>query len=196
MSSVLLLVVVLICIAVFVVGLVMLSSQLDKRKKLRLEAKKQQRQQELTSRAEIELAERKFAVSKLLSFGDNHIAIDVSAKTVGFVSGSFVRIVGYSDIISFEVVEDGQAITDGSSNALVGGLLFGVTGAVVGASMKKQEAVCQTMQLRVTVSDVISPSIVMGLITKGVYKTSEKYKEAFMWIKDVCETLAAVRSQK
>ena len=54
--------------------------------------------------------------------------------------GKSRRIYNYSDIVSFELLEDGENITKGGiCMAVAGGVLFGNAGAIVGGAAGKNK---------------------------------------------------------
>lgn len=91
-----------------------------------------------------------------LYFYDEHECFLVSnfATPFSFEPSSFTAV-GYSEIVRYELLENGASITKagGVGRALVGGIVAGGAGAVVGASTAKRSSdeVCKTLQVVVTV---------------------------------------------
>lgn len=89
------------------------------------------------------------------------------------------RIHKFSDIIDFELLEDGNTITKGGlGQAVVGGVLFGGVGAIVGGVTGKKhgKSTCSNMQIKVTLNDMSEPTEYISLITSEVKKSSLLYK--------------------
>lgn len=143
-----------------------------------------------------------FNVDKALHDGKNHFIVDNSNNKVYIsANGQQGQTYNYTDIIDYEIVEDGQSLTKGTGGkAAIGALTFGVAGAIVGSSMKKQKNMCTSLQLIITVNDIINSNIVMQLIdTKwvkdGVEKNSIIYKSAFEFAKNITSTLKAIKNR-
>lgn len=94
-----------------------------------------------------------------------------------------------SKMHSFELVENGKKITFGGSESVAGGLLFGTTGAVVGASLSGGSEQIQTYQLRIIVDSLTRPEIVIDLIARG--KPVKKSDPPFIHLFDKCQRLLA-----
>lgn len=119
----------------------------------------------------------------------NHMATDFKAtKTVGslilidevnmwFKIGN--DIFEYANLLSFELLEDGQTITKGGlGRAVAGGLLFGGVGAVVGGITggKKTKGVCTSMKIRVTLKNAHIDTVYIPLITTETKTNGFLYK--------------------
>jgi len=141
-----------------------------------------------------------FNVDKIIYHEKNIFAVDDTRKRI-FVKAKTTPLQGrafnYSDIIDYELVEDGHALMKGGAGkAVVGAALFGVAGAVVGSSMKKTKNVCTSMEVRISVSDVINSNITLNLISSGENeKSGIIYKSALEFGKEVVSTLAAAQKQ-
>ena len=94
-------------------------------------------------------------------------------------------IFSFSDIVDYELTEDGETITKGGvGSAAVGGLLFGSTGAVVGGltGSKKTKTVVKSIRIRVSLQNKYTKKIEFEFIPFGTeYKvgsmTYDLYKD-------------------
>ncbi len=69
-------------------------------------------------------------------------------------------VYNYSDLLDFELIEDGGTVTSGSlGRAIAGGLAFGGLGAVVGGMTGKQKQTCSKLQIKITVKDIKHPAL-------------------------------------
>ena len=105
---------------------------------------------------------------------------DALRNCIGVASGN-TAIYNFSDIIGYEVLENNHSVTKGSlGGALVGGLAFGETGAVLGSILgaKKTFEVCNSLQVKVTVKNFDNPTIFVELLDGKASKNSSKYKNA------------------
>lgn len=87
----------------------------------------------------------------------------------------------FSDLLSFELLEDGKAITKGGlGSAVAGGLLFGGAGAVVGGITggKKSKGVCTSMKIRITVKNSHTDTVYINLVFMEIKTDSLLYKAA------------------
>jgi len=112
----------------------------------------------------------------------------------------------YANLLSFELLEDGETITKGGlGRAVAGGLLlsvinFGGVGAIVGGVTggKKSKGICTSMKIRLTLKNAHTDTTYINLITtetktKGfIYKAAQTSAQqcisALQIIADVNET--------
>ncbi len=89
-------------------------------------------------------------------------------------------IYDYSDIVNFELIEDGESVASGGlGRALVGGALFGGAGAIVGGvtGRKKSKGICTSLKLKITVNDMNDPAVYINFIETKTKKDGYVYKE-------------------
>lgn len=83
-------------------------------------------------------------------------------------------VFSYSDIISYELLQDGETITKGSlSGAMVGGALFGGVGAIVGSNMglkTKQEI--SEYRIKIVTKNPCYPEVYINFLTTGKIKSN------------------------
>lgn len=99
-------------------------------------------------------------------------------------------VYNYSDIIDFELLEDGESVAQGGlGRALVGGALFGGAGAIVGGvtGKRKQKGVCNSLEIKVTVNDMNNPAVFIKFITSPTKRNGFLFKSAY---KDAQECLS------
>lgn len=119
--------------------------------------------------------------------GVTYIRVDDVHKQWVLPSGNPPEVYfSFSDIIDCELVEDGKTISEtkqkggsGIGRAAVGGMMFGPTGAVVGAVTKKKKAVTKekeilsTMSVRLILSNKEFPTATI-IIAKPPFTEVEK----------------------
>lgn len=88
----------------------------------------------------------------------------------------------FSDLVSYDLLEDDALITSGGvGQALVGGAVFGGFGAVAGAITGKriQKKRIESLYIKVTLNNFNTPCILIPLITKPIKTNSKEYQTAF-----------------
>ena len=114
--------------------------------------------------------------SKTKSVG-KYISVDENNKAFKIGGDIFT----YDNLLSFELLEDGQSITKGGlGRAVAGGLLFGGVGAIVGSVTggKKSKGVCNSMKLRVSLKNAHTDVVYINFIAIGTQTSSLIYKTA------------------
>ena len=87
----------------------------------------------------------------------------------------------YDNLLSYELLEDGESITKGGlGRAVAGGLLFGGVGAIVGGLTggKKSKGICNSMKLRVSLKNAHKDIVYIDFILTETKTKSFAYKEA------------------
>lgn len=121
-------------------------------------------------------------------------AIDENKKQFSISNGAFSlnRIYNFSDVQSFELLEDGETISKGGlGRAVVGGALFGGVGAVVGGVTggKKTKSICSKLQIKITVKDINNPIVYINLISSDTKKDSFVYKTLYNSAQEIMSIL-------
>lgn len=114
----------------------------------------------------------------------------------GFVGGKKNPIIyKFSDVVEFELIEDGNSITKGGiGRAVAGGLLFGGVGAIVGGvtGKRKTKSTVNKLQVKITVNSISEPIRYINLIVSEVKKTSLTYKTALTNAQEIISLLAVM----
>lgn len=90
-------------------------------------------------------------------------------------------IYDFSDILSFELIENDNSVTSGGlGSAIVGGALFGAAGAVTGAVVgpKKTVGVCKNMRIKVTLKNASKPMVMIDFVQSPVKTNTSQYEKA------------------
>lgn len=153
------------------------------------------------------LKEKGFVISKAETISTWTIYVDDEHKkwsmrrgtpSIKLKADEVPVIYNFSDLIDFEVFEDGNSIASGrAGSALVGGLLFGAAGAVVGGSRKKKvKNICTGLEIRIRVNNLQEPEKVITLIHPGskVKKDSLVYKNDIQAVRKAIPILTYIRN--
>lgn len=137
--------------------------------------------------------------SKVPGFTPSHLHVGVDNKTaVGidearkifcflkYDAGRTVhRLVPYASIISADIYEDGSVISSTSRTsqvlgATVGGLAFGVVGAIAGAvtGKRRETPTVSRIDLRVVVADMATPTHDVSFLCVDVQRSGALYSSA------------------
>lgn len=128
---------------------------------------------------EKEIEKNDFKITKKIG---NFVAFDEENKqwaTLSTFRGKVKETYNYSDIVNFELIEDGSSVASGGlGRALVGGALFGGAGAIVGGvtGRKKTKGICNSLKLKVTVKDINKPVVYINFIETKTKKDGFVYK--------------------
>ena len=112
----------------------------------------------------------------------------------GFL-GKKPKVYKYSDIIDFELLEDGETITKGGlGRALAGGILFGGVGAIVGGVTggKRTKPICNSLKIKITVKDINDPAVYINFIEGKAKKNGIIYKIASESAQECLSTLQLI----
>lgn len=150
---------------------------------------------------EEQLEQQDFIISKQLKLGIyNHFYVDDENKKFAVTIGrkGKIRIYNYTDLGAFELNEDGNSLVKGKGLATaVGGLTFGLVGALVGSSGKrKNQNTCTSLLVRMRVNDLDSPQVVIPFIVTETKKNSYIYINAISEAKNLIATLHYIEKQE
>lgn len=109
------------------------------------------------------------------------------------------KIYKYSDIVDFELLEDGESITKGGlGRAVAGGVLFGGVGAVVGGITggKKSKSICNSLKIKITINDINNPVVYINILTSPTKKDNFIYKSLFKSAQECLSTLQLICSKQ
>jgi hypothetical protein len=105
-------------------------------------------------------------IGALIEFDDNQMKWLIPD---GFWGGKKnPKVYDYSDIVDFELLEDGESVSKGGlGRAVAGGVLFGGVGAIVGGVTggKKNKAICNSMKIKITINNLNNPVVYINLIS-------------------------------
>lgn len=109
------------------------------------------------------------------------------------------RIVNYSDILDFELIEDGETVVTkgGLGKAIVGGVLFGHVGAIVGGTTSKKKSITSisVLKIKISVRDMNNPNAYINLITTSTKTDSFIYKNSYEVAQKILSMLQIVTSK-
>ena len=113
---------------------------------------------------------------------DNLIAFDDVNMEFCCGSQDLVDLFKYQNIVDYELIESVGSVSKGSAgSALVGGALFGTTGAIIGAAASERTTIkeCDSLCIKITLRETYRPLIYINFISQKTMTNSAVYKEAF-----------------
>lgn len=116
-------------------------------------------------------------IGNYIEFDDNNELWFIPNSLLGISKNT--KIYEYTDIIEFDLLEDGESVTSGGvGSALVGGILSGGIGALIGGvtSKKKNKGFCNSLRLKIVVKDRDNPVVFIDFINTSTKKNSFNYK--------------------
>lgn len=129
---------------------------------------------------------------------DFSIAIDPQHKKwlVILPPQKVFHLYAFQDLINYELSKDGKSVVSGnSSEAFLGGLLFGAVGAAAGASASKEvKETCSELFLSITVNDPEIPLLRLNLLPGGEKSTEVEQQYAFSIAREIAAQLAYIRT--
>lgn len=161
--------------------------------------KSSRKRKELTAAAknEMERALKDFTISKELQLTHARFLVDDKHKRFAYIVGNSAEIYNYSELIDFELNEDGNTLIQGRGVATaVGAATFGIAGAVVGASGKKKvKSTCTSMDVYLMLNNLQKPQLKIPFIYTEVKKNSLIYSTNLKSAQDLIATLTYIKNQ-
>jgi hypothetical protein len=140
-----------------------------------------------------------FTISRQVSNPDNNFSllIDNTHSKWAITRGSDHAIFDYSDLIEYELLEDGESLVKGRvGSAIIGGMLFGGIGAVAGASRsKKVKSLCSSMSVRIIVNNPYCPQYIIPIISSQIKTDGLIYNTAKANAQDFTALLALIKAK-
>ena len=142
-----------------------------------------------------------FVLSKLIMiFGKGRtvkkLLIDNENKKFIYQEKStFSKTYCFSDIINYEVYENGRREVEGTAgSALIGGAFFGLGGMIVGSNVARSiNEMCSQLELIIRINDSANTQLNIAFINGGnINKSTSIYKEARKSLHAVCSELEFV----
>ncbi len=126
-----------------------------------------------------------------------HLSVDdVNKKWCVPESKESKAVYDYSDLLDYELTEDGNTVTSGSlGRAIAGGLAFGSLGAVIGGMTGKQKPTCNKLQIKITVKDMKHPALYITLINFEVKKDSAVYQGCIKSAQEIVSILQLIKAE-
>ena len=136
-----------------------------------------------------------FLIDKYINLYDaSHLSsarllIDTKHKQFTYAVGKkYSDIIKFKDVLSYEIYEDGNSVVKGSAGrALIGGAFFGVTGALVGSSGKREISnYCQSLKLLIRINNIDQPLLEISFISGKTEKDGFTYKKCLNSLQQIC----------
>lgn len=171
---------------------------------LMVELKDAAREELINDFSEIKVpASYNFHYTKVIQFikgNYKYLLIDVENKSFVVKDGNiYTRVITFDELKDYEIFENGNSVVSGSaSGALVGGLFFGVGGALAGSNINKRiYDTCSTLQLILKINDLNMPQIIITYLNnRRISKTSQEYIALRNDLQGVCAIVEYMLNHK
>jgi energy-coupling factor transporter transmembrane protein EcfT len=134
-----------------------------------------------------------------LCYGKNMLIDNVNKQFVLYVNHKFLQVHKYSEVINYEVYENGSSVVKGTAGeALIGGAFFGLTGMIVGASASRTITEnCSSLQLAIRLNDINNSQILIQFVgATPIDKASEEYKKLKDNLKEACSVIEYILNNR
>lgn len=147
----------------------------------------------------------KFVLSKIINirqynFSYVNIFIDnTNKKFIYQKDNTYSKLYNFSDLISYEVYENGKSQVEGTAGtALIGGAFFGLGGLIVGSNVSRDiYEKCNQLKLIIRLNDIQNPQIVITYLEgANCDKSSATYKKIIENLQSVCSMLEYIMNNK
>lgn len=132
-------------------------------------------------------------IENYIEFDEDNKKWLVSKKSANDKKAPIIH--SYEEIVKFELLEDEESIVSGGlGRAVVGGALFGATGAIVGGvtGKKTTRKVVNTFKIKITINNIDNPVEYIELINKKTKTNSGTYEKAYKDAHKILSTLSAI----
>ena len=156
----------------------------------------------LKSTSDYDISVGRYTISPSIKRVGGYLEINTANKTWS-IPGIFggTGMIPYSAILDYELLEDGTSVTKGGASigrAIVGGAVFGPVGLIIGGvtGKRKQKNFCTTMQIKITLNSISSPTRYIKFITSKTKKSGATYKTACKNAQEVLSLLNVITSDQ
>lgn len=147
------------------------------------------------------LVQNGFCVSTQVTDGNNNysLLVDDTNQKWAIIDAGLGKsaVYSYSDLIEYEILENGNSIVKGRVGSVIaGGLLFGGLGALAGASRsKKVKNTCSSLIVNIVVNNLEAPRICINLISLETETNSIVYQVAVSKAKEFSSVLSIIKAK-
>ena len=153
-------------------------------------------------RADDELKENGFISSQMFQCAlikVPRIYIDDTHKRIAVFDNikAPVRFYDYTDIIGYELFEDGNSVLKGSMvGAAIGEAALGTAGGIIGSSMRRKiSSTITSMQVIIILKDMQHPNVTINVLTGKTQRGSFTYKNLMQQAKFIMSTFDNIKNQ-
>ena len=157
------------------------------------------------NQTQVDTIDKGFVASKTINilasgWSSTKLIIDNENKKFIYQKGkNFSRTYNYSDLINYEVYENGKSQVKGrAGSALIGGAFFGLGGLIVGSSMSRDiEEKCNQLKLIIRLNDFDCPQIMITYVDNVNWdKSGWTYRNMKENLQSVCSMLEYMLNEK
>ena len=143
---------------------------------------------------------KNYSFNKSFRINDCLIGIDNTRKELlicNMNSFSIDSIISFNSIIECEIIQDNSTIIKSTAKqAVIGGLIAGVSGAVIGAASKHSEDVIHYLGIRIITNSVLNSFHKIDIISDTINRNSDECKKRIRQTEDLYSTIIEIISNK
>ena len=202
-------IVMLIFLIISIVGIVVSNKKPNEYKlkfQIKVEIKIEERQKKLMNYANNNVKNsndygEQIKVIKINAEGfiKQQLIINETNKTFQYKIGDTLKTYNFSDVINYEVYENGKSKVKGAAGrALIGGVFFGLAGAIIGGSAsRKIDEKCTELKLIIRLNDLYNSQLIITYVSTNSWsKNSIVYKSYISNLQEVCSILEYMMNNK
>ena len=177
-----------------IVAFVKGSREIDERNKNRTE------RETTLSKKMSALEESGFSVDRNIFGNDFDFALAVDNEhykwAIGYPSSDEPHIFNFQDLISYEIIRNGEKVISGNDgDAAAGAILFGTAGAIVGASSKKTiSEMCHDLHIEIRVNDLNKSLLILPCSTGEIAVNCSIFQDRVQKAHEILSILSYIKS--
>lgn len=187
-----------ILVAAFIVFVIVAfvkgSREIDERNKNRTE------RETTLSKKMSALGESGFSVDRNIFGNDFDFALAVDNEhykwAVVYPSSDEPHIFNFQDLISYEIIQNGEKVISGNAgNAAAGAILFGTAGAIVGSSSKKTiSEMCHDLHIEIRVNNLNRSLLILPCSTGEIAVNCSIFQDRVQKAHEILSILSYIKS--
>lgn len=156
------------------------------------------KQRKLADASVAQLTQTGFSIDASFTHQDFSLYLDDTKRQFAVRSDRELKVYWYTQLLDFGVNEQSSASMSGKTGAsIVGAVLFGATGAVIGASGERQQNVSvNNLTVSILVDDIKHPKYAVEFLDSSVNQGSMRYQNVTERAGELVDLLNFIKNKK